>query len=100
MQPDREEKREHEIEKSGPTAKINDGHIIGDGAHQVNREPAVPHLDCLQSRWTCHLEKWKEHQPDRLPVPFVAHQPCFPMVCQVSIPFVIALVRMMFQMIN
>src|SRR5262249_26977374 len=36
MQPNGKQKREDEIKKSGPTAEINDRHIISGGAHEIN----------------------------------------------------------------
>src|SRR5207249_8607680 len=95
MQSNRKEKCEHEIKKAGPAAEIDYRYIVYDRACQVGREPAVPHLDGLESRRACHLEKRKEHQPDGFPIPFVAHQSRLPMVRQVGVPFVIALMRMM-----
>src|SRR6266480_4823191 len=95
MQPNREEKCEYEIKKSRPTAKINNSHIVGGRAHKIDEKPAVPHLDRFQSRWTCHLKKWEKHKPNRFPVPFVAHQAGFPLVRQIGVVFVIALMRVM-----
>src|SRR5205807_2776546 len=69
MQPNGKQKREYQIKKSSPTAEINDGYIIRDRACEIHREPAVPHLDGFESRRTRDLEKWKQHQPDRFPVP-------------------------------
>src|SRR5690348_11477135 len=100
MQPDRKHECEHEIKKTGPATEIDYGYIVYDRACQVGREPAVPHLDRLEPRRACHLEKRKEHQPDGFPIPFVAHQSRLPMVRQVGVPFVIALMRMMLQMVN
>jgi hypothetical protein len=100
MQPNREEKREHEIKKSGPPAEVNNCGIVRRRARKIHKEPPVPHLDGLQPGWPGQLEKRKEHEPDRLAIPFVAHQPCLPMIREISVVFVIALMRMMLQMIN
>src|SRR5262249_20963445 len=86
--------------KPGPATEIDNCDIVYDRACQVGREPAVPHLDRLKSWRACHLEKRKKHQPDRFAIPFVAHQSRLPMVRQIGIPFVIALMRMMLQMVN
>src|SRR5438105_12769597 len=100
VQPDGEEKRKGEIQESRPATEINRAHIVGDSAGKVYEEPSVPHGDCFQTRRPRQLEKRKEHQPDRFTIPFVADQARLPMVGQVGIVFVIALMRMMAQMIN
>src|SRR6266480_5916726 len=100
MQPNRKEKREYEIKKSRPTAKINNSCIVRRCTGKIHEEPPVPHLDGLQPGRPGQLEKRKEHEPDRLAIPFVAHQPRLPMIREISVVFVIALMRMMLQMIN
>src|SRR5437016_13846641 len=100
VQPNRKEKREHEIKKSRPTAKINDGHIVERGTRKIDEEPAIPHRNRLQSWRARQLKKWEEHEPDCLREPPVAHQACFPMVRQVCVVFVITLIGMMLLMIN
>src|SRR6266700_4419758 len=74
MQPNREEKGEDEIKKSGPPAKINNCRVVRRGAREINKEPSVPHLDGFQARRPGQLEKRKEPEPDRLAIPFVADQ--------------------------
>src|SRR5436305_5252265 len=100
VQPDGKEKRKREVKESRPATEINHAHIVGDGAGKVYEEPSVPHGDCFQTRGPRQLEKRKEHQPNRFTIPFVADQARLPMVGQVGIVFVIALMRMMPQMIN
>src|SRR5437762_12752635 len=100
VQPDGEEKRKRQVKEPRPATEINHAHIIGDGAGKVYEEPSVPHGDCFQTRRPRQLEKRKEHQPDRFTIPFVADQARLPMVGQVGIVFVIALMRMMAQMVN
>src|SRR5436190_307189 len=72
MQPNRKEKREYEIKKSRPTAKINNSCIVRRCTGKIHEEPPVPHLDGLQPGRPGQLEKRKEHEPDRLAIPFVA----------------------------
>src|SRR5437867_2143360 len=100
MQPNREEKCEHEVKKTRPTAKINDCHVVEHRTRKINKEPAVPHLDRFQTGWACQLKEWKEHEPDGLAIPSITDQARFPVVCQVRVIFVIALMRMMLQMID
>src|SRR5437764_575028 len=100
VQPDGEEKRKREVKESRPATEISHAHIVGGGAGKVYEEPSVPHGDCFQTRRPRQLEKRKEHQPNRFTIPFVADQARLPMVGQVGIVFVIALMRMMAQMIN
>src|SRR6266487_3808135 len=100
VQPNRREKREREIKKSRPTAEINNCRIICRRTSEIDKEPPVPHFDRFQSRRPGQLEKRKEREPDRLAIPFVTDQPRFPMVREISVVFVIALMRMMLQMIN
>src|SRR5437762_8777476 len=59
MQPNREEKCEHKVKKSRPTAKINDCHVVEHRTRKINKEPAVPHLDRFQTGWACQLKEWK-----------------------------------------
>src|SRR5581483_4310082 len=47
-----------------------------------------------------YLEKRKEHEPDCLAIPFVAHKARFPVIRQIGIMFVVPLMRMMLQMID
>src|SRR4029453_6407567 len=89
------EKQKYEIKKSRPTAKINDCHVVERSTCKIDKEPAVPHLDRFQPWRTRHLKKRKEHEPDRLAIPLIANEPCLPMVRQVRVVFVIALMRMM-----
>src|SRR5438477_3034800 len=100
VQPNRREKREREIKKSRTTAKIHNCCIIHRRTCEIDEEPPVPHFDRFQSRRPSQLEKWKEREPDRLAIPLVADQPRFPMVREISVVFVIALMRMMLQMIH
>src|SRR5437588_13065706 len=82
VQPNRKEKREHEIKKSRPTAKINDGHIVERGTRKIDEEPAIPHRNRLQSWRTRQLKKWEAHEPACLRAPPVAYHAPFPMVRQ------------------
>src|SRR5207244_12787991 len=100
VQPNREEKRERKIQKSGPPAEVNNCRIVRSRARKIHKEPPVPHLDGLQPGRPGQLEKRKEHEPDRLAIPFVDHQPRLPMIREIGIVLVIALMRMMLQMIN
>ena len=86
--------------KSGPIAEINDRYIIRDRACKIHREPTIPHFNRFEPRRSRDLKKWKQHQPDRFAIPFVAYQACLPVVRQIGVPFIIALVLMMFQVIN
>src|SRR5438477_13169557 len=72
VQPEGEEKRKCEVKESRPATEINHAHIVGDGAGKVYEEPSVPHGDRFQTRRPRQLETWKDHQPDRLTIPFVA----------------------------
>src|SRR5438876_3929561 len=69
MQPDGKEKRKREIEKTGSAEKINDGHVIGEGAGQIEKQPATPHGVGLHPRRPRQLHKRKQHEPDRLAIP-------------------------------
>src|SRR5438067_13465668 len=89
VQPNRKEKREHEIKKSRPTAKINDRHIVERGARKIDEEPAIPHRNRLQSWRARQPKKWEEHEPDCLRVPPVAYHPRFPRGRQGRVVFVI-----------
>src|SRR4029077_4780236 len=100
MQSNREEKREPEIKESRPTAKVNDDCVVRYRTHEIHKEPPVPHRDRFQSGRPGQLKKWKEHEPQCFSMPFIADHARLPMICQVSIVFVIALMRMMLQMIN
>src|SRR5438067_8901490 len=100
MQSNREEKREPEIKESRPTTKINDGCVVCCRTHEIDEGPPVPHGDRFQSGRPGKLKKWEKHEPQSFSMPFVADQTRFPMICEVSIVFVIALMRMMLQMIN
>ena len=95
VQPNRREKGEREIQKSRPTAEINNCCIIRRRTCEIDEEPPVPHFDRLQSRRPGQLKKWKEHEPDSLAIPFVTDQPRFPMVREISVVFVVTLMRMM-----
>src|SRR6266480_2769889 len=64
MQPNGKQKREHQIKKSGPTAEIDDRYVVRDRTPDIQREPTVTHLNCLEPRRTSDLKKWKQHQPD------------------------------------
>ena len=59
MQANRKEKREREIKKPRPTAKINNRDIVPCRAHEIHKEPPVPHGDRFQSRRPGQLEKGK-----------------------------------------
>src|SRR6266705_3520754 len=100
MQANREEKREHEIKKPRPTTKINNGCVVCCSAREIHEEPSIPHGDRFQSGRPGQLKKWKKREPQSFSMPFVADQTRFPMICEVCIVFVIALMRMMLQMIN
>src|SRR5215471_4945903 len=100
VQANRKEKCKYEIKKSWPTAEINYGYVVECRTRKIDEEPTVPHFDRFQSWGPGHLKERKEHQPDRLAVPFVTHESCLPMVRQVRVVFVIALMRMMLQMVN
>ncbi len=100
VEPDRKEKRKHEIKKSGPATKINHRHVVGSRAEKIHDKPAVPERDRLQPWRPSQLEKRKQHQPDRFAIPFVADQPRLPVVRKIGIPFVVALMRMMLEMVN
>src|SRR5947199_8811684 len=89
VQPNRKEKREHEIKKSRPTAKINDGHIVERGTRKIDEEPAIPHRNRLQSWRARQLKKWDEHEPDCLRVPSVALPASFHMVRECCVLFTI-----------
>src|SRR5947207_1301444 len=91
MQPNGKQKREHQIKKSGPTAEIDDRYVVRDRTPEIQREPTVPHLNCLEPRRTSDLKKWKQHQPDRLSIPFVTHQARLPVVRQIGVPVIVAL---------
>src|SRR2546430_2403499 len=95
VQPNRKEKREHEIKKSRPTAKINDGHIVERGTRKIDEEPAIPHRNRLQSWRARQPKKREEHEADCPPGPPAAHPPRFPTDRQVCVVFVITLMRMM-----
>src|SRR5262249_2297760 len=62
--------------------------------------PAVPHRNRFESRRTRDLKKWEQHQPDCFPVPGVTNQASLPMIREVCVPFVVALMGVMFQVIN
>src|SRR5207253_10796711 len=96
VQPNRKEKREHEIKKSRPTAKINDGHIVERGTRKIDEEPAIPHRNRLQSWRARQLKKWEEHEVDCLPQPPVRYHARFPTVLHVLAVFVTTLMRIMF----
>src|SRR6266446_5775058 len=100
MQTDREEKRKREINQPRPAAEIYDRNIVEHREGEIDDEPSVPHRDRFQTRRPGQLKKRKEREPKRLAIPLVAHQPRFPMVGQVRVLLVVALVRMMFSMIN
>src|SRR6266480_90847 len=100
MQPNRKEKRERQIKKPRPTAEINNRYIVRRCTREVDEEPPVPHFDRFQAGRPSQLEKRKEHEPQCLAIPFVANEPRFPMVREISVVFVIALMRMMLQVIN
>src|SRR5438046_9921941 len=100
MQANRKEKCEPEIKKPRPAAKINNHDIVRCRTHEIHKEPPVPHGDRFQSGRPGQLKKWKKHHPQCFSMPFVAHQTRFPMVCEVGVVFVIALMRMILQMIN
>src|SRR5215467_653418 len=96
MQADRKEKREHEVKKTRPAAKINCSYIIGHCTCEIDEEPSIPHFDRFQSWGAGQLKKWKQHEPNLLPVPFITYQPRLPMIRQISVILIVALVRVMF----
>src|SRR5439155_7710133 len=100
MKPNRKEKRERKIKKPRPAAEINNGCIIRCRACEIHEEPPVPHGDRFQPWRPRELEKRKKHEPQRLAIPFVADKLRLPMVREVSVIFIIPLMRMMLQMIN
>src|SRR5439155_10889508 len=100
VQPDGEEKRKRQVNKSWPTAEINHGDIVSDSACEIHEEPSVPHSDRFQTWGARKLKKWKEHQPNRLPIPFVTDQERLPMISQDGIMFIVAQMRVIPQMIN
>jgi hypothetical protein len=101
VEPDGEEKGEDQVKKAGPAAEINHCNVIRHGAQEVDREPTVPHCgNHFEARRPGQLKEWKQHQPDRLTVPFVADQARFPMIGQVRVVLVIALMGVMAQMIK
>src|SRR5205807_7002843 len=53
-----------------------------------------------QTRWTRQLEKGKEEQPERFAEPFVANETRFPLIRNVRVGFVIALVSVMLEMVD
>src|SRR5438270_4976565 len=95
VQADGEEKRKHEVKESWPSAEIDHSDVISDSAREIHAEPSVPHGDGFQTWGPRELKKRKKHQPNRLAVPFIPDQACLPMISQVSIMFVIALMRVM-----
>src|SRR5438105_10752438 len=100
MQPDRKEKRTGEIPEAAPAAKIDDADIVGGGAEHVHYCPAAPHRDGPQTQWTRQLEKRKEEQPERFAEPFVADETRFPLIRNVRVRFVIALVSVMLEVVD
>src|SRR5256886_12241364 len=100
MQPNRKEKCQRKVKKPRPTAEVNNGCVIRGRAREIHEEPPVPHGDRFQTWRPRHLEKRKKHEPQRLAIPFVADQLRLPMVREVSVIFIIPLMRMMLQMIN
>src|SRR6266487_284612 len=100
MQSNRKEKREYEIKKSRPTEKINNSCIVRRCTGKIHEEPPVPHFDRFQARRPGQLEKREKHEPQSLAIPFVANEPRFPVVREIGVVFVIALMRMMLQVIN
>src|SRR5205809_7847157 len=57
----RKQKGEHEIKKSGPAEEVNDRCIVRRRAREIDRAPAVPHLDRFQSARSRYLKEWKKH---------------------------------------
>src|SRR2546421_12783977 len=99
VQPNRKEKREHEIKKSRPTAKINDGHIVERGTRKIDEEPAIPHRNRLQSWRARQRKKWEEHEPDWPRGQPGGYQARTPMVHQRCVVYVITLMGIMLLMV-
>src|SRR5262245_12726338 len=62
MQTNGKQKREHQVQKSSPTAKVNDCYVISHRACKIDREPTVPHLDRFEPGRTRNLKERKQHQ--------------------------------------
>src|SRR5436305_8049943 len=100
VQPNGEEKRKRQVKKSWPAAEINNRYIVRDGAREIHEEPSVPHGDRFQAWGPRELKKWEQHQPNGLAIPFIADQARLPMISQIGIMSIVALMRVMPQMIN
>src|SRR6185369_4556851 len=91
---------EGEIKKTSPPTEINNGDVISQRAPDIQKQPSTPHRVCLHPWWPRQLHQRKEQQPNSLPIPTVSNQASLPMIREVNISFVIALMSVMLQMVN
>src|ERR1700682_5254252 len=100
MKADGKEKGTSQIPEAGPTAEIKNRNVVGDGAEEIRDGPGVPKRDRFQTWRPRHLKNWKQEKRKSFAVPFVADEPRLPLAGDVGVRFVVALMRVMFEMVN
>src|SRR5256714_1638176 len=100
METDGKQKRKPKIPESEPAADEVNGDDVAEDGEDVPYRPGIPHGDCFQTRWPGELKNREEEKPERFPVPFVADEARLPLVGDVGVHFVMALMGMMLEMVN